>query len=282
MIKVLKKGLYTSIQDLGRIGYRKYGVPISGAMDFTSASLANSVLGNDRGNAVMEVTLQGPELEFTASTFISITGADLSPVLNGEAVKQCSIIEVQENDVLGFGKRINGARSYISVAGGFQTERILNSRSYYHGITENAIVQSGDVLAIDVKSNDIPATEGAISHSDMHIRQMELQVSKGPEYEWLNTAQQATLTTQTFTVGMNNRMGYQLEQLIENQLESILSSAVLPGTVQLTPSGRLIVLMRDCQTTGGYPRVLQLSSDSIDILSQKVSRDQIKFVLRDI
>ncbi len=278
MIKVLKKGLYTSIQDLGRTGYRKYGVPVSGAMDLASAKLANSVLGNDSGEAVMEITLQGPELEFTAVTSISITGADLSPALNGEAVEHCSVIEVQENDVLTFGRRTYGARSYLAVAGGFQTEQSLNSRSYFQGIMEKAMIQSGDELTIGVRSNDLPVTGGSIDRNTTHIHQTELQVNKGPEYELLNATQQAALTAQTFTIRMNNRMGYQLEQPIENQLASILSSAVLPGTVQLTPSGKLIVLMRDCQTTGGYPRVLQLTNDSIDTLSQKVSKDQIKFV----
>src|SRR5690606_9695498 len=99
--------------------------------------------------------------------------------------------------------------------------------------------------------------------------------SKGPEFERLSEQQMIALK-QEFTIGVNDRMGYRLKELIPNQMESMLSSPILPGTVQLTPSGKLIILMRDCQTTGGYPRVLRLNEDDINILAQERSGEVIE------
>jgi len=105
--------------------------------------------------------------------------------------------------------------------------------------------------------------------------------SKGPEFDLLSKAQQQKLLSDEFTISNdNNRMGYRLKEPVENDLKSILTSGVLPGTVQLTPSGKLLVLMRDCQVTGGYPRVLQLTGQSINQLAQKTTSDRIKFELK--
>jgi biotin-dependent carboxylase-like uncharacterized protein len=279
MIRVLKKGLYTSIQDLGRVGYRNYGVPISGVMDHDSAILANSILGNMENDAVMEITLQGPQLQFLTATKIAITGADLSPTLNGELIENNNSLNIKRNDVLGFGKRINGARAYLAISGGFQTDLVLNSRSHYQNITTKKTIDNSDEIPFH---SSFAADRNLYSKSNIRIiplNKSELKVYKGPEYDLLNTEQKDKLETQAFTIGLNNRMAYQLEEPLENELKSILSSAVLPGTVQLTPSGRMIILMRDCQTTGGYPRILQLSENAINVLAQKMQHEVISFKL---
>ena len=105
----------------------------------------------------------------------------------------------------------------------------------------------------------------------------EISVYQGPEFNFLSKKQQEEVFKTVFTVGLNNRMAYQLQETIQNECPSIITSAVLPGTVQLTPSGKLIVLMKDCQTTGGYPRILQLDQKSIIKLAQKHTRDHIQF-----
>jgi biotin-dependent carboxylase-like uncharacterized protein len=277
MIRVLKKGLYTSIQDLGRVGYRNFGVPISGVMDHDSAILANSILANMENDAVMEITLQGPQLQFLTATKIAITGADLSPTLNGEPITANNSLDIKRNDILDFGKRINGARAYLAIAGGFQTDLALNSRSYCQDITTKKTLDHGDDVSFlsSFAANSKLYRKSIIAPSV--INKLELKVHKGPEYDLLNVEQKDRLETQAFTIGLNNRMAYQLEEPLGNQLRSILSSAVLPGTVQLTPSGKMIILMRDCQTTGGYPRIFQLSESAINVLSQKIQDEVISF-----
>lgn len=277
MIRVLKKGLHTSIQDLGRIGFRNYGVPISGVMDSHAAKLSNTIVDNVEDDAVMEITLQGPQLHFLTATRIAITGADLSPSLNGASLEMNKNISIRKDDVIEFGKRIAGVRSYLALARGFQTDVILKSKSFYQEITENVTIDEGDEIpfysSLAVGSSQFTKSD----HHSTNINASGLEVYRGLEFELLNEAQREILSTNNFTIGINNRMAYQLQESLINDLRSILSSAVLPGTVQLTPSGNMIILMRDCQTTGGYPRILQLTETSINRLSQKMQNEIVSF-----
>ena len=149
----------------------------------------------------------------------------------------------------------------------------------YSGITKQVCIKKNDSLSINPNktntiSNSVLKTKASQFSSEV------IQVFKGPEFELLNLDQQELLLSETFTISKNNsRMAYQLEETLDNSLEPIITSLVLPGTVQLTPSGKLIVLMRDCQTTGGYPRVLQLKESSINVLSQKFTDAKVKFKL---
>lgn len=279
MVRVLYPGFYTSIQDLGRKGYQHLGVPISGAMDLEGAKIANAILGNKEHCAVFEMTMVGPKLEFLCDTVISVTGANLSPNLNGIVINNYSAIKVCKGDVLSFGILAKGFRSYLAVSGGFKTECVLSSRSMYKGITQTAQLQKSDMLTIEPRSY-ISNKNASLKPNIDYLSNSIIDVSKGPEFEMLTHTQSCTLFNQEFTISKeNSRMAYQLNELIENDLKDIITSLVLPGTVQLTPSGKLIVLMRDCQTTGGYPRILQLSEVSINNLAQKFTGNKIKFRL---
>ncbi|MEJ2113322.1 MAG: biotin-dependent carboxyltransferase family protein [Flavobacteriaceae bacterium] len=278
MVKVIKPGIYSTIQDLGRFGFQKYGVPISGVMDSYSSKLANTLLGNNDNDAVLEITIKGPTLEFHTNTTICITGADLSPNLNSVPIKNNKPILIAEGDNLSFGSLNSGVRSYLAVLGGFQTHLVMKSRSMYKHITNSFLINKNDVLPI-AKSNQ-KVEFNSIAVDDNHIKANIIGVFKGPEFDKLSESEKKRFFSQKFSVSENNnRMAYQLNEPLENNLEPIITSMVLPGTVQLTPSGKLIVLMRDCQTTGGYPRVLQLSEQAINGLSQKFTNDEIKFEL---
>lgn len=280
MINVLHSGFYSTIQDLGREDYQSFGVPISGAMDHYASKMANAILGNDKNCAVLEITMLGPKLDFTCDTIIAVTGAEMPPKLNGIEVDAFKAINVKKGDILSFGKLNTGFRSYLAVSGGFQDEKILNSRSMYKGITQTYMLKKGDVLEI-LPRKHAAKKYSSIKYNDKGIQNQYIEVFKGPEFDRLNEEQIDVLLNQEFLISKeNNRMAYQLENLIVNSLDQIITSLVLPGTVQLTPSGRLIVLMRDCQTTGGYPRVLQLSESSINLLSQKKVGDKFKFKLK--
>lgn len=278
MIKVLKKGLHTSIQDSGRIGFRNWGVPISGAMDSNAAKWSNTILGNQEHSAVIEITWQGPILQFLTATNIAITGAYLSPTLNGEPINNNKRINIKKNDVLGFGKRIKCVRSYLAVAGGWQTDSVMGSKSNYQQITHSAVINNEDEISFytSFKENN---PHFAIPPQIHYDNPSNLEVYKGPEFHLLNQIHKEQLSSNNFSIGINSRMGYQLQEILENKLTDRLSSAVLPGTVQLTPSGKLIILMRDCQTTGGYPRILQLTEAAINTLAQKTQREFIRFNL---
>jgi len=279
MIKVLHPGFYTTVQDLGRKEYQHLGVPVSGVMDLYAGKMANMVLGNDDNCSVLEITMIGPKLEFTVETNISITGAYLSPSLNGNLLQNNTIINICKGDVITFGKPKYGFRSYLAVNDGFKTQDVLNSKSMYRGITNDFCIKNGETLEINTKSHS--TNKNALAKFDTnYLYNNIIEVYEGPELHQLTNVQVNLLFNSEFTISKDNsRMAYQLEELVDNDLKDIITSLVLPGTVQLTPSGKLIVLMRDCQTTGGYPRVLQLSEASINILAQKFTGAKIKFKL---
>jgi biotin-dependent carboxylase-like uncharacterized protein len=280
MIKVLHPGIYSSVQDQGRQGFAKMGIPTSGAMDSYSSETGNILLKNKASDAVIEVTFGRAKFEFTSDTFICVTGADFSPKLNDQPIEMMTVYEVAKGSILSFGKRRYGVRTYVAVQGGIQSEVVLKSRSFFQGITTQHRLQKGDELLILPKKDYENKGFSKIKVLDILFQSEVLECDTGPEYDQLNTQQKEQLF-QSFTISEdNNRVGYRLKETIENDLKPILTSAVLPGTVQLTPSGKLIVLMRDCQVTGGYPRVLQLSEFAMDILSQKLTGNHIRFSMK--
>ncbi len=278
MIEVLRSGIHATIQDKGRFGYAKYGVPCSGAMDSYSADLANLLLQNSKHAVLIENTFGGLQLMFHTPTYICITGGHFSPKLNTFPLEMNHVYEVNAGDVLSFGKRLYGTRSYIGVQGGIQSEKVLGSCSFFNGITSHSTLHKGMVLPIAPVQARASNALSKIKVLEYHYETSDLPCTPGPEYSLLNATQKQQLQ-ESFTLSdAYNRVGIRLHETVPNQLAEMLTSGVLPGTVQLTPSGKLIVLMRDAQVTGGYPRVLQLSEHAIAMLSQKVSGQSIRFV----
>ena len=283
MIEVLSPGFYSTIQDLGRFGFAAIGVPCSGVMDRYSTQLANQIIGNSKQDAVLEITLGKCILRFNNQSIICVSGADLSAGLNGSLIDLNRVIQVERNDVLSFNKPVLGARAYLAVKGGFQSPAKLGSRSFYHGITKQVSLRKNDFLPIKKIVNDKVLKYSSVKVNVGQKKKKKMLAYRGPEYDLLSLEQKAELSSVEFVVSNdNNRMGYRLEGLLENKLPSILTSAVLPGTVQLTPSGKLIILMRDCQVTGGYPRILQLSEKAISRLAQKTTNDKIQFIVEHL
>lgn len=283
MIKVLKSGMLTTIQDKGRLGFASLGVPISGAMDSFSAGLANKIINNANDDAVIEITLGNCSFQFLTATEISITGADCNAILNDKKVHVNKRIPINKNDVLTFEYPKLGVRTYIAVKGGIQSKKVMNSRSFYKNITSNYKLNKEDTLLINSYPAKINQNYTAVKIDKRHFLENKLICYKGPEFELLSKENQQKIFNSQFSIAKeNSRMGYKLNEYLINELPQILTAAVLSGTVQLTPSGTLIILMRDCQTTGGYPRILQLSEQSINILSQKTTNDIIRFSLNVI
>ncbi|MCB0398989.1 MAG: biotin-dependent carboxyltransferase family protein [Winogradskyella sp.] len=281
MLKVLEAGFYSTIQDTGRFGYREFGVPVSGAMDGYSSGFANALLGNEEHAALIEMTLVGGKFQFLEPTSIVFSGANMHARLNDKDVAQHKVINILNDDVLHFSNARHGFRTYLAIKGGFRTNVVLESQSQYKPITANGIIKKGELIPYQPFSN-LQNSNSKVKYDYSILKSNILDVYKGSEFNKLSVKERRQLEMGEFKVTkLNNRMAYQLEPAIENNLQPILSSPVLPGTVQLTPNGNLIVLMRDCQTTGGYPRILQLTERSMNTIAQKTSGNTLKFRLKE-
>lgn len=279
MLKVLKPGFFTTIQDTGRFGFRDKGVPVSGFMDSISAECINSLLENEADAPVLEITMTGPTLLFQENTCIALSGARLSPTLNNEPIDNYKIYQIKAGDILSYGKLEKGFRSYLAVKNGFNAESVLESVSQYHPLTESKCIVENQEIHYQTVNSFKPKISEIKMNTYLNFNYLE--VFKGPEFDVLSKEQVELLFSKGFTVSKeNNRMAYQLSELINGAYNSLLTSATMPGTVQLTPAGKIIILMKDGQTTGGYLRILQLTEESICVLAQKKFGDKINFRLR--
>jgi len=281
MLKFLKSGFFTSIQDSGRYGYLNKGVPVSGFMDSFSATKINLLLENEPDAALIEITMTGPTIQFKAPTYICLGGAEISVTLNNNPIQHFKIYKIEKGDLLSYGKLEKGLRNFLAIKGGIRTVPVLASRSQYYPVTNKNSLSDG----AEVPYDPVIDFEPKISEIkvDSFLDETKLEVSQGPEFNLLNDRQLEVLFFKNFKVAKeNNRMAYQLAETIGWHTISMLTSATLPGTVQLTPSGRLIILMKDGQTTGGYPRILQLSDKAISVLAQKKFGDTVSFNLYKI
>jgi biotin-dependent carboxylase-like uncharacterized protein len=281
MIEIQNAGWYTSLQDLGRFGHQSLGVPISGAMDLNAFNWANALLNNDPNAACLEMTLKGATLKFHQATHIAITGAMMPALLNFNPVKMYEPIQINKGDVLQFSSTKEGCRTYLALLGGLQTETVLGSKSQYKGLTRQHQINKKSLIPF----HEIPfrPKSAKIKKQLINYGDLKLEAFEGPEYQLLNTTSKNILKKKKFSISQNNnRMGYQLNEKISQPLPQIWTAPTLPGVVQLTPDGTLIILMRDAQVTGGYPRILQLSDDALNLLAQKSTRDQIKFEITSL
>jgi len=277
-IEVLQPGLFSTIQDPGRKGFLKYGIPMSGVMDIYAAKIANLILRNPPDSAILEITQMGPKLRFSDPVKISICGALLSPKINNLPIENNRVYKIEAGDELSFGKRELGCRAYLAISGGFKTGKVLKSRSWFEGITDNFKLNKNMRLPYEATNESRNETNASIKFTSEYLMTSEIDVFPGPEFDLLTESEQEILRSNVFSIDKNNnRMAIQLQEVMENTLKPIITGPVLPGTVQLTPSGKLILLMRDCQTTGGYPRVMQLSETGINKIAQKIIGECVNF-----
>lgn len=277
MLKVLKSGFYTTLQDKGRFGFRHKGVPVSGTMDDLARHRVNTLLENQISASVLEITMTGPTLLFEAPTYICLGGAKLAVTLNNSPIENHKVYKINEGDIVSYGRLEKGFRSYLGIKKGFRGQKVLESHSQYFPLTRERCIRDGGKIDYETIVSFDPKLSNLKVRS--YLDANELKVAIGPEYSLLSEEQQKKLFERSFSVSKeNNRMAYQLQEAIEGHSISMLTSATLPGTVQITPSGKLIVLMKDGQTTGGYPRILQLTKEAISILAQKRAGDTIRFI----
>jgi biotin-dependent carboxylase-like uncharacterized protein len=279
MLEIIRAGLFDTVQDLGRFGFRSLGVAVSGAMHQKAFAEANARLGNHPNDAALEIGQIGGVYRFHTPTFFTLSGAAKEARLNSLALSSAQVHKAKAGDELLIGRSTEGVYTYMAVKGGFQTECILNSRSMHPSLFEYPRLQKGQQLAYDsheqFEPNSSPETPSGGAEEEF-----VLEAQRGPEFHFL--LQPNLLNQLNFKVADFNRMGYRLlpSTHLKKSTKSIRSCAVFPGIVQLTPSGECIVLHRDAQVSGGYPRILLLSDESLDRLAG-CSRDQsVKLLLR--
>lgn len=296
-IKVLHQGLLTTIQDLGRYGFQKFGVIVGGAMDSYSLRLGNLLVGNTENEAALEITLYGTTLQFEEDTLIAITGANFLPTINDRPAPLWSPIIVRKNSVLKFHTAIDGSRAYIAIAGGIDIPEVMGSKSTYLraniGGFKGRALQKGDVLPLtsskifNSKTSKIrQKNKGnwSINYNELINlgKHQIIRVIQGTEFDRFDKESQYKLLTEVFTLSLqSDRMGYRLEgsSLSLSENFELLSEGVTFGTIQIPPSGQPIILMADRQTTGGYPKIGQVISADLPTLAQLPPKATIQFKL---
>lgn len=284
-IEVLSTGLYDTLQDDGRPGNQSQGVPLGGAMDRKSAALANQLVGNPLGTPVVESTLLGPSLRFHGPAQVALTGALAHPKLNGVPFPTYATVNLAAGTILNIGAMQNGCRTYLAIRGHWAIQKWLGSCSpppYQAGVlTPQSRLQPGQRWQIH---DYPPITPRSIDAREQpkFLPIQEIKVFAGPGWAAFSAAATGYFLNHPFTLSKDaNRMGLRLQESIPDAdgLPSLLSSAVLPGTLQVPPSGQPILLMADAQTTGGYPRLAQVCNNDLPALAQCRPGDQIRFRL---
>jgi biotin-dependent carboxylase-like uncharacterized protein len=281
--EIVQPGLLCSIQDHGRKGYASWGVPYSGAMDSYAYRLANSLLGNEPHAACLEIGPAPIHLRFHASTVCVSTGAQATLTVDGKNIRQAKPFEVHAGSLVKISNFYDGNWLYLGVKGGFQTPIYLESHSWSKGISAAVHVKKGMLLPYTpCHPFETFQVTARLKEQSPHWITPELSAYRGADWKLLPVTIQKNLANQSFELGSAmDRMGYQLLGLAPQTLPQLLTAPVFPGTVQLTPSGKMIVLMREAQVTGGYPRILQLTEESINRLSQKKVGSRIRLNLID-
>lgn len=293
MIQVEQCGFLTTLQDTGRTGYLQYGVSKGGAMDSSAAQLANVLVGNDADETVLELTQSPHRFLFTADTVIAFAGGGLQPETEKQLLPLHKPLFIAAGTVVHCKQQLPGFRLYIAVTGGFAADEFLQSSStdllIKAGGFNGRSLKKADILLQKNKHNKLQQQllqvlkAGAtieLFQSNESIMGTTIRVLKGAEWNYLTDASATNFTQQAFTVTQqSNRMGYRLktETLQTNQSCDIVSSPVTQGTVQLTSSGEMIILMADAQTVGGYPRIAQVCAADLSLLAQKKPGDAIQF-----
>jgi biotin-dependent carboxylase-like uncharacterized protein len=261
-----------------------FGIPVSGAMDQFSLIAANCLVGNDPNSACLETTLIGPELQALTQVQVAVTGGKCSPTINSQPVPMWQTLSLEERDIVAFGRMETGCRAYIAVRGGIEVPLVLGSASTYvrgqlGGIEGRRLKAEDQIEGYDAEALDnellLP-----LDMQPRYLNNVEVDVIMGPQDDMFTEAAIETLLTSRFRITPeSDRMGYRLEgPLIKHVKETeIVSDAILPGAIQVPKSGKPILMLRDAQTTGGYPKIATVISCDLSKLGQAKPNDSIKF-----
>lgn len=287
MLTIRKGGMQTTVQDLGRSGFQKYGVIVSGAMDPYALRIANLLAGNEENAAALEITMMGPEIYFEEDTVISICGGDINPELDGKAAGIWRPLNVAQGQTLTFGNPRLGSRCYMAIAGGIDMPEVMNSRSTYLraalGGFHGRALKAGDRLAI---GNTTGAQKMTTHYNSWFVpapaysSEPVIRVTAGRQYHLFSDDSRKRFFSEWFSVSsQSDRMGYRLggPRLALSEKQEMISEAVAFGSIQVPAGGNPIVLMADRQTAGGYPRIAEAITVDLPLVSQLKPGDRVRF-----
>lgn len=280
---IVKPGLLTTVQDLGRYGHQASGVPVAGPMDSFSHRLANLLAGNGANAATLEITLLGPELIVGADTTIAVAGAQFEIACDERPVPFNASFAVRRGQRIKFGRIVDGARAYLAVAGGIQTNPVLGSRathlvSHMGGVNGRALA-TGDRLPIVGNSASRPQRKAGGLTLPTKGRAL-LRVMPGPQADWFDADSLKTISGVSFRISpQSNRMGYRLQgpPLVRVRDGELISEPLGVGAIQVPSAGEPILLMADRQTAGGYPKIGYVISADLPLAGQLAPGDFIEF-----
>lgn len=285
-IKVIQPGALTTVQDLGRYGFQEAGMPAGGVMDTRAFALANRLVGNNGGEAVLELTLFGGMYQFEGDGFFSLTGANMAPTLNGAPCPMNRAVAVRDGDTLMLGFAKSGCRAYLAVAGGIDVPPVMGSRSTnlkckIGGFAGRAL-QPQDVLAVGASSfspEDVAPAQAQAAPCD-YPEQITVRVIEGPQADYFTEKGLETFYSAVYTVSeQSDRMGCRMEGPAVESLHGtdIISDGIVFGSIQVTSSGQPIILMADRQTTGGYAKIGTVCTADLSALAQCRPGNTVRF-----
>lgn len=282
-----KGGMLTTVQDEGRFGYQQYGVSPAGPMDTRAFHIGNLLVGNRLSESSLEVTAVGPEIYFQESNIIAVTGADLSPHVNGIEIENYRALYIQKGDTLTFRGMKNGVRAYLSFAGGLDVPAIMGSkatliRNGLGGVKGRAI-KDGDEIPFSAPKSNLPNMERRKMNPETYAsKEIVLRVIPGPQED--SFTQNGIRRFYWYGAVISpefDRMGCRLEcpSPIEQAGDgSIITDGVAFGSIQIPPSGQPIIMLADRQSTGGYPKIGTVASVDLPLLAQIFPGCKVRFV----
>ena len=282
-ISILKPGVQTTVQDIGRYGYSHFGISSSGAADLFSFRLGNIIVGNTEELSGIEMTLLGADFQFNSDAVIAITGSPFNLSLDRQEIPYNQSIHVKKNQILSVGITKGGARSYLLVKGGIKTENYLNSKTTHvmsgMGGFMGRPLKKGDMLEIDENSK-INITD--ISNDLDEIDTSIIRINKGLQSSYFSDSTWAAFTSKMFTVSeVFSRMGIRLKgnPIHSSKGNEILTEGIPLGAIQVPGGGEPIISFVEHQTTGGYPKIANVISADLCKVGQLKPGDKFQFEL---
>jgi biotin-dependent carboxylase-like uncharacterized protein len=288
VIRIVDPGPQTTVQDLGRVGQLRYGIPPSGPLDVRAFVLANRLVGNADGAAGLECTLMGPRFTVEAACAMAVTGADAPVTINGQEAESWTTLPLAPGDTVRVGAARAGVRIYVAFSGGLDVPLVLGSRSTYLrgrlGGLQGRALKRDDVLqafaAPPPPVRRVPAAERPTFEPEPEIR-----VVLGPQAERFTAEGLAALQEGPYEMlPQSDRMGARLKgpRIAHVHGHDIISDGIALGSIQVPGDGQPIILLVDRQSTGGYTKIATVGSFDIGRVGQVKPGQRLRFRAVDL
>jgi antagonist of KipI len=283
MFRIVDPGAFTTVQDLGRFAYQRFGVPLSGALDQFSYRIANLLVGNPESAAALELTYKGPKLEFLSQALVCVAGADMPLLVNGTPRSCWEAFSVHPGDILDIRSAAKGLRAYLAIAGGIEVPPIMGSRSTCSaarfGGKDGRAVAKDDILNAGIPLHTVYVRRLPEQYRSTFPDEMVIRALPGPQRDFFENG--TLFFEESFVVSDRaNRMGYRLEghtiDFRKDVPKGIISEPVVPGVVQIPPDGKPIIILVE-QTMGGYAKIAAVITPDLNKVAQARPGQKIRF-----